>query len=1168
VITWHYHENVRSEHHDFEEGVDLFNQVLNEAKFNLGQELNDFSKHLDDVEIGKGVDLVINLDDDHKAICLLNEDRLVYWTNNKFPVDELSGLKTGIHKLKNGWYYVSTKKIDDEHQLFGLYQIKKGFKQENQYLKNSFNDLIGLNKDWNLVPDSSDASYASLIQKGESPVFLTLERDFAHGSHHIVALIEVISVISILLGIFLLFKREALIIKFIGVLLFIGLRLVLLYTSIGANYKEIKLFQPELYAASDFSPSFGDLMWHLIFLGFIVKLLSKHKTADLRRTVLSKLYDLGSLMLVFVFGVMISSIVESLIKNSIVPLDLNDVSTLNNYSFFVLLFLSSTVYGFYVFTQHVFRRLFESISFTKLSLVIVIISAICFAVSVTSIPFDMSIISWLWIVPMCFLIVFKLNRKTKGGFSLLHYFPEMLLFSVLFTFHMQSVKDTKESNTISQILERESQERDPIAEFLILKSSNKILASLDDKTLDSAQVVDLLTSKNLSKYLNKFDVSWSLEEVGNKDQTDNVKTGDHSSYTKINDFLFRKMTHGSMSYLTKIPVREKELSILFTAKEIPIDQGFPMLLASKSIEKMALDQRYSFAKYKDGKLIGSKGKYAYETVTSYFLTAGSIEKQGLEEKILDGVKHSILFKNGNVYVLTKDANHYLSLVANLSYMLFFLSIVLFFGGVLYRLFKEKVLFPKDFKSRLQYAILFILFFSTLVIALGSVYFLNNQYNKENFEAISEKIKSVDLALKLEVNSGQKDHFKQDKLNDLARTFFTDINLYDQHGVLVQTSQSNIFEAGVLSTIQNPVAFREIFNKNKAIFVQIEHIEDMNYLSAYVPLYGDNEHLIGCLNLPYFAKTDELQSEINGFMVALINMYLLLTVLSIVIALVISERIVKPLQIIQSKIANFNLKDTPEQIAWETNDEIGSLVKEYNRMVNELSESALRLAQAEREGAWKEMAQQVAHEIKNPLTPMKLNIQHFQMKWSSLEEKDRKEEFAELTRNLVEQIDTLSAIAEQFSNFATIPEPNLGSVDLIAILKSSTGIYDGSNEVEVKCEVATKESIITADKDQLLRIFNNVIKNAIQSVPTEIKGLVKVFVTAENKNIVVTITDNGSGISEDQKALIFQPNFTTKTSGMGLGLAMVKKMLESVNATISFESEVGVGTTFTLAFQLD
>lgn len=1165
--AWYYNAHVHADHHEFEEGVEVFNNSLEKSKTHLEQELVTISKKMVNLEKDSLNTIALNIDNNQHAFCVLKQGELVFWTNNKFPVDQLSRLTSGIHLLKNGWYFVNKKPIDKAHELVGLYQIKKAFKQENKYLKNSFNPNFALNKDWDLSLDSSDNKQTANIQKSTGvDVYLSLNNGFSHGAHKTLSLIEVVAVLFILFGVYYFSIKKSVFIGYIAVFLLIGFRLLLLFTAVGAHYKEIEIFQPELYAASDLVPSFGDLILHLLFLTVIVTLVNSISRISENKVVKGLFASVG-ISTAFIFGMLLSLMVESLIQNSIIPLDLSDVSVLNLYSLVSFLFLGSSVFGYYLFLNRLFKNLSMFTRFRQLVLIIASAIVCCLLVSITGVPIQISILSWLWVVPLCFLILFRLNKVSRTSFSLLHYFPEMLLFCVLFTVHMENIKSTKQAETIKQILEREAQERDPIAEFLIVKSSNRILNEIDTDELDSIKVNTLLSTDYFSKYLNKFNVSWSLDTILKDNNIEQVKKGDHSAFTKINDLLYRKMTHGSMSYLSKMPFENIELSVLFSAKEIPVDQGFPMLLASRSMEKMALDQGYSFAKYKDEKLVRNKGDYSYQTRTSFFSFQDDSETTDFFNVIDGDFEHTVLNKNGNTYVLTNQRMSYLSLIANLSYMLLLLSVFLFVGGVSFRMYKQNVLFPKDFKSRLQYAILFILFFSTLVIASGSVYFLKDQYNKENFEAISEKVKSVDLALNHKFIDGQKVRVQQLELNELAQTFFTDINIFDASGVLVQTSQISIFDASVLSKVQNPVAFKEIFHKNKAIFVQIERIEEMNYLSAYVPMYNENEELVGCLNLPYFAKTNELQSEINGFLVALINMYLLLTVISIIIALFISDRIVKPLQLIQNKIANFNLKDTPEQIEWETNDEIGSLVREYNRMVNELSESALRLAQAEREGAWKEMAQQVAHEIKNPLTPMKLNLQHFQMKWSGLNEQEKKDGFSELSRNLVEQIDTLSAIAEQFSNFARIPEPQLASVDLISILKSSTGIYNGSNEVEVKCNLKAESAFTTADKDQLLRIFNNVIKNAIQSIPPHIKGLVVVTVQNQSNTIVVTVRDNGMGISDDQKLLIFQPNFTTKTSGMGLGLAMVKRMLESVNATIYFDSEIGKGTTFYLSFKV-
>ena len=243
------------------------------------------------------------------------------------------------------------------------------------------------------------------------------------------------------------------------------------------------------------------------------------------------------------------------------------------------------------------------------------------------------------------------------------------------------------------------------------------------------------------------------------------------------------------------------------------------------------------------------------------------------------------------------------------------------------------------------------------------------------------------------------------------------------------------------------------------------------------------------------------------------------------------------------------------------DEIGSLVSEYNRMILELSKSAELLAKSERESAWREMAKQVAHEIKNPLTPMKLSVQHLKRIWKD-DAPDGDQKMERLTQTIIEQIDTLSSIATEFSNFAKMPKANLERVDVQQTLLNIIDLFNDSNDIEILFHNQTIENrIVLADKEQLLRVFNNIMKNAIQSIPKERKGIIEIDLKLENDSYTISIKDNGGGIASDVLDKIFVPNFTTKTGGMGLGLAMVKSIVEEFNGKIWFETKSDEGTIF-------
>jgi len=396
---------------------------------------------------------------------------------------------------------------------------------------------------------------------------------------------------------------------------------------------------------------------------------------------------------------------------------------------------------------------------------------------------------------------------------------------------------------------------------------------------------------------------------------------------------------------------------------------------------------------------------------------------------------------------------------------------------------------------------------------------------------------------------------------LSSVFFTDINLYDTQGNLYTSSRSKVFDEGLTSKKMNPEAYLQIAILGKTEFIHDERIGNLEYLSAYIPLKNKEGKLLAYLNLPYFAKQNELEKEISGFLVALINIYVLLFALSIVIAIFISNYVTKPLKLIQDKLGNIKLGRTNEPIDWQENDEIGSLVTEYNRMIEELSVSAELLAKSERESAWREMAKQVAHEIKNPLTQMKLSLQHLQRTWKD-HAPDMDKRMEEVTKTIIDQIDTLSSIATEFSNFAKMPKANYEKINLQQTLLNSISLFRDLENMELQFKSLVEgDAWVWADREQMLRVFNNLLKNAIQAIPENKKGLLEVVLKSEKENFLVIVSDNGIGIDESTIHKIFTPNFTTKNAGMGLGLTMVKNIIENTGGHIWFETKVDFGTTF-------
>jgi nitrogen fixation/metabolism regulation signal transduction histidine kinase len=267
------------------------------------------------------------------------------------------------------------------------------------------------------------------------------------------------------------------------------------------------------------------------------------------------------------------------------------------------------------------------------------------------------------------------------------------------------------------------------------------------------------------------------------------------------------------------------------------------------------------------------------------------------------------------------------------------------------------------------------------------------------------------------------------------------------------------------------------------------------------------------------------------------------------------------------LASVELGKKNEHLLYSGNDEIGELVKQYNRMVDEIQESAAKLANSEREYAWREMARQIAHEIKNPLTPMKLNVQQLLKSWKDVVP-DFGKKLEVFTANQIEYIDNLSSIATAFSSFAKMPGTNPVDTDLLEQIRSTLELFKNTGNIKFEVVWPHETKIfIYADREHLNGIFSNLIKNAIQSIPQDREGIIKVTSKVTGDKVIISVSDNGSGIPEELQKKMFTPNFTTKSSGMGLGLSIVKRYVEHAGGRIWFESRAGIGTVFHLEFPL-
>jgi two-component system nitrogen regulation sensor histidine kinase NtrY len=411
----------------------------------------------------------------------------------------------------------------------------------------------------------------------------------------------------------------------------------------------------------------------------------------------------------------------------------------------------------------------------------------------------------------------------------------------------------------------------------------------------------------------------------------------------------------------------------------------------------------------------------------------------------------------------------------------------------------------------------------------------------------------------QINEESQVHF-----NELANNYATDLTVFDTHGVPLLTTQPKIYENGLVAKRMNARAFIFLSKLQKTEFVNDEKIGELSYKAAYAPItLTSSNKTVAYIQLPYFSNETDYRERISSLLNVMINVYAIVFIAIGLFAIIIARQITAPLNFIQQSLSKTIYGKKNEHIKWSRDDEIGALVKEYNKMISALENSAQRLAQSERESAWREMAKQVAHEIKNPLTPLKLGLQLLDKSWKDKDPKfDQK--FERFSKSFVEQIESLSSIASEFSAFAKMPDTRIEQINIFDMLNQAVTIFKQMDNVQITYQQAENIFTINADRDQLLRCFNNLLKNAIEATPHDRKCIIDINYLVTSKNILLTIKDNGNGIPEEMREKIFEPNFTTKSSGTGLGLAFIKNSIENANGKIWFETTMGVGTTFYLS----
>lgn len=475
------------------------------------------------------------------------------------------------------------------------------------------------------------------------------------------------------------------------------------------------------------------------------------------------------------------------------------------------------------------------------------------------------------------------------------------------------------------------------------------------------------------------------------------------------------------------------------------------------------------------------------------------------------------------------------------------------------------------RIRIFLSMILLTLIASILIASISIYQFKKEakdYHQERLErkenAIKEHINFVLATTTYPLTEKNLPLIFKDKIHELSDIHSLQINIFSLEGKLLKSSKASFSIDSVAPPIPKYVLGLIQSSIDKR-YVDVKTIDGKKYRASFSQIKDLKFKPLGILNLPYIQDDGFYERELRNFLIRLSQVYSFMLVIAFALAYFLSSYITKSLKSISLRITSTNLNQKNEKI--ETDDssrEVSLLIDAYNNMVDKLEESALLLAQSEREQAWREMAKQVAHEIKNPLTPMRLTVQSFERKFDA-NDSDIKQKIKDYSETLIQQIDTMSSVASAFSNFASMPAQQNETLNVVSVIELALEIF---NEEYITFEADEKEIITLMDRTQLIRIITNLVKNAIQSIP-ESQSDKQIFIKVKKFDELVSIQviDNGKGIEAHNIPRIFEPKFTTKTSGMGLGLGIIKNIIENYKGTITFETEIEKGTTFTVTLPL-
>ena len=764
----------------------------------------------------------------------------------------------------------------------------------------------------------------------------------------------------------------------------------------------------------------------------------------------------------------------------------------------------------------------------------------------------------------------------------------ILLFALICAFYFTCTSSTlgfrKEVDRVTVWANRLAVDRNLALEIQLRSveesiANDQLLSALSMLENTAGMLQNRISDNYLSRIRQDNSITVHVYKEDDKTGTENFNTITRSG-TPISEgsrFFFLTDGNGRSTYAGTFFFWNKEhglvrMLLMVEPNSNREDRGYYSILGRFSKPgEINIPSFYSYAKYIDDRLVSYKGNFPYPTVSFVSGNSRLASEDSHVLRMKDNVHFVNMVSENEVIVISRKQRSATAYFTSFSYLFLMIYAILF---LFVRQENKKQIFKKNFfRKRINT----ILFTSSLLIlasmAMISVLFVYKRNEANMYDLMSTKINTIQALMETRVRqaSSWQDLLHPDiisSLENIGNTTKSDITLYTPEGKVFHSTNPEVFEKQILGSRINEDAYKNIRYMHQRFFIHREKITDYRYWMLYAPVFNDNRQMIGIISTPYTDRNYDFRREAFSHAALLINLFLLLLIASLLLSTRELNRIFSPLVEMGKKMDKTDIHN-PEYIIYKREDEISTIVDAYNRMQEDLAASTKMLASAERDKAWSEMARQVAHEIKNPLTPIKLEIQRL----IRLKQKGNpawEEKFDKVADVVLEHIDILTDTANEFSTFAKLYSEEPVLINLDKILKEQLLIFDNKENVKISY-IGLEDAYVMAPKPQLIRVFVNLITNAIQAVEIHQKELMenegefisgKIFIGLRNSTkdgyYDIVFDDNGAGVKEENLDKLFTPNFTTKTGGTGLGLAISRNIITKCEGEISYRKSYALG----------